>query len=80
MNKHIILTKRYISLMESSTLSKSKLEKEDLKKQALIIRKKISSTKYLEVYFHLNNIDPNTFERVEKKQINFIKNLPTNYF
>ena len=66
--------------MESSTLSKNKLEKEDLKKQALIIRKKISSTKYLEVYFYHYNIDPNTFERVEKKQINFIKNLPTNYF
>ena len=66
--------------MESSALSKNKLEKEDLKKHALIIRKKISSTKYLEVFFFINNIDPNTFERVDKKQINFIKNLPTNYF
>ena len=63
MNKYVFLTKRYISLMESSSLTKNNLEKEDLKKQTLHIGKKIASTKYLEVYCHLNNIDPNTFKK-----------------
>ena len=80
MNKYVILTQRYINLMEAFTLSKNKFEKRELKEKTFIIRKKISSTKYLEIYCHLNNIDPNTFERVDKKQMNFIKNLPTNYF
>ena len=80
MNKYILLTKRYINLMESSNLPKNQYRKSDLKKQAFLIRKKIASTKYLEVYCHLNNIDPNTFKKLNKKRINYIKNLPINYF
>ena len=66
--------------MESSNLPKNQYRKSDLKKQAFLIRKKIASTKYLEVYCHLNNIDPNTFKKLNKKRINYIKNLPINYF
>ena len=80
MNKYIILTKRYINLMEASRLPENKTRKRDLKKKAFIIRKKISSTKYLEVYCHHNNVDPNTFGKIDKKRINYIKNLPINYF
>ena len=49
--------------MESSNLLKNHNQKSDLKKQAFLLRKKIASTKYLEVYCHLNNIDPNTFKK-----------------
>ena len=66
--------------MESINLPKNHYRKSDLQKQACLLREKIASTKYLEVYCHLNNIDPNTFKKLNKKRINYIKNLPINYF
>ena len=66
--------------MESINLPKNHYRNSDLQKQASLLREKIASTKYLEVYCHLNNIDPNTFKKLNKKRINYIKNLPINYF
>ena len=50
--------------MDSNKLSNKQYRKLDLKKQKFLTRKKIASIKYLEVYSHLNNIDPNTFKKL----------------
>ena len=53
--------------MESINLPNNQYRKSNPKKQAFLIKKKIASTKYREVYCNLNNIDPNTFEKLNKE-------------
>ena len=61
----------------------NKIQRTSERKKALFllnkakkIRLKISSTKYLEVYCHKNNIDPITFKIENHNKLNFTKDLP----